>query len=686
MALSKEQFAELLARAKAGAAARKEKEVVAAATKLQHTLTTRNIHYIDLDLAGAPEEVTEEQRAEVVDELIQGLAASDNASASLKLQQQRGLEALTKRFIPSPVTSTLTPAVQEETLLHSTEAIPTIRRVIGVARDDITLNPKQQLFVTTILQDKNIVLIGAPGTGKTTVMRSATRALVDSGHIPLVATSTRYLAVGLPGIAIVSFTRKAVNNIRHAVIDTLKPHVLTLHKLLEFAPEFYEIEDPNSPGDFKNTMRFVPTRNKFNPLPRELQLIVYEESSMISVEHYQLIQDALPHKHQEVFLGDIQQLPPVFGQAILGFKMLILPVIELTEPYRTARDSPIMDLTWKILEGNATVFSPKTETVTVYNERLKKSVQRITVPALDALSKRVTLSSGGESELKFQVWQKNFSVDHATMAAIAQFKAWEAEGYYNPQEDVILCPFNKSFGTVEINKGIAQHLGRQRNALVYEVIAGFNKHYLAVGDRVLYDKEDAFITGIRKNGSYFGKPPVVEHTKLDRSGYIAMDELTDVERAELRRSLAAGNEFSLEAIDAYLEAAADSSEERVQKASHVVELRYAFADELDTPIVLDSASDINNLLGGYCITVHKFQGSEAERVFFLLHHSHATMIKRELLLTGVSRAKSFLHIICERDTFFKGVKNPIIKGNSLEEKAEWFKGKKEQREAEGKGA
>lgn len=685
MALTKEAFAALLERAKAGAAQRKEKEAVAAASKLQATLLTRNIHYIDLDLAGAPAHATEEERAEVVDSLIQGLAVSPSVSKqTINPVLSSSLDSLTRKFIGEPKLPV--PESMELSTEQSELSLPGLpqRRVIGVARDDITLNPKQQLFVTTILSKGDIVLIGAPGTGKTTVMRSATKALVDSAHIPNIATGTKYFQVGLPGIAIVSFTRKAVNNIRHAVIDILKPHVITLHKMLEFAPEFYEIEDPNSPGDFKNTMRFIPTRNRFNPLPRELQLIVYEESSMISVEHYQLVQDALPHIHQEVFLGDIQQLPPVFGQAILGFKMLELPVIELTEPYRTARDSPIMDLTWKILEGDAKVFSPKTEPVTVYNERLQKSVERITVPALDALSKKVVLSTGGTSELRFQVWQKQFSIDHATMAAIKQFQVWEEEGYYNPQEDVILCPFNKSFGTIEINKGISQYLGRKRNALVYEIIAGFNKYYLAVGDRVLYDKEDAFITSIRKNGSYFGKPPVVEHTKLDRSGYISMDELSDGEKRELRRSMDAGAEFTLESIDAYLEAAADASEERVQKASHVVEIRYAYADELDEPIVLDSAADINNLLGGYCITVHKFQGSEAERVFFLLHASHATMIKRELLLTGVSRARSFLHIICERDTFFKGVRNPIIKGNSLEEKAEWFKGKKEQREAEGK--
>jgi exodeoxyribonuclease V alpha subunit len=74
---------------------------------------------------------------------------------------------------------------------------------------------------------------------------------------------------------------------------------------------------------------------------------------MVDVPLFDKLMDACPHKPQLIFLGDIQQLPPVFGSSILGFKMLELPIIELTEVYRQARNSPIIDLAWKLLEGNA---------------------------------------------------------------------------------------------------------------------------------------------------------------------------------------------------------------------------------------------------------------------------------------------------------------------------------------------
>lgn len=675
MTISKDRFLALLERAKANAAARREHEAVEAASSLSLQIEEKKVEEVDLTLAGAGPNATDEERTEVLENLLSAGAGTHKQSSNAS--NLALLSSLTKKLGVSTVSSPSSSlSHQYEDARVSTEvkiaplpSLPLERsKEIGVARN-IILNEKQSLFNTTVLSGEDVVLIGAAGTGKTTSMRNVTRNLIDTKKLPLLGVATRYLIVGSPGAVVVSFTKKAVNNIRHAVVEELKHHVLTLHKLLEYQPEFYEIEDPNNPGAFKNTMRFVPTKTKLNPLPESLVFIAFEESSMISVELYKLLEDAMPHKHQEVFLGDIQQLPPIFGQAILGFKMLELPVVELTEVYRQALESPIIDLAWKILEGKTEAFSPKTESYKVNGK------DRVRVLSLEALSRKVTLPDGSESEVKFQPWQKPLSADIALPTAIKQFCTWEDAGYYDAEEDIILCPFNKSLGTIEFNKGISDYLGRKRNADVYEVIAGFNKHYLAVGDRVLYDKEDAFITSIRRNAEYLGKSPLPHHNKLNRWGHIDTRNLDDNEQFALQAAAVEGSNMDLAAIEAFMSSAAEDATERVQAASHIVEIRYAYQEDFDDPIVLSGATDINNLLGGYCITVHKFQGSEADKVFLLFHNSHAVMMQRELLYTAVTRAKKFLHIICERDTFFKGVKSQKIKGNTIVEKAEWFKGK-----------
>lgn len=678
MTITKQHFQVLLERARARLRATTTDSN--AAENLVEEMENRNVTDVDLTLSGASSESTEEERQEVVDSLLDALSGKKREASNASTEHQ-----LTTYSNQSETSTTTTNGIQQlSSLSNFSEAREELaqaqelsaRKVIGVARDDITLNCKQSEFCRLVITGDDCILIGAAGTGKTTTMRSVTRRLMSSSMLTPIVMATKHLLIGKPGAAIVSFTRKAVNNIRHAVIEELKAHVLTIHKLLEYAPEFYEIEDPNNPGIFKNTMRFVPTRNKHNPLPQELTFLAFEESSMISTELYQLLQEAMPHKHQEVFLGDIQQLPPIFGQAILGFKMLQLPVVELTEVYRQAKESPIIDLAWKILSGDSSIFAPKSETKSIFNVATNKNVSRITVPTLDALSRKTTLTDGSESEVKFQVWQKPLNVDYGNLTAIKQFCAWEAAGYYNAEEDIILCPFNKGVGTLELNKGISDYLGKKRGAEVYEIIAGFNKHYLAVGDRVLYDKEDAFITKIARNGKYFGKSTIPASTKLDRWGHLDTTTLSDAEKLQMIHKSQEDAEMDMEAIEAFMAAANEgTAEDRVQSASHVIELRYAYQDEFDTPVVLESAGELNNLLGGYCITVHKFQGSEAERVFLLFHNTHATMIQRELLYTAVTRAKKFLHIICERDTFFKGVKSQKIKGNTIAEKAEWFKGK-----------
>jgi ATP-dependent exoDNAse (exonuclease V) alpha subunit/predicted SprT family Zn-dependent metalloprotease len=632
--VSRERFEELLAKAKLRAAEKKQEAEEAGIAFIEEGIKKNNVDTVDFN--------------------------GTNIS-NVSLRTDAGQE--TAADIIREIAANIATQKVGEDISRTSEQQPKI----GVTRD-IILNSQQQRFLDTVVIGDDCVLIGAAGTGKTTSMRRVTRALIDSERIGNLRDGTKWLIAGCPGAVVLSYTRKAVNNIRHAVVDELKPHTLTIHKLLEFAPMYYEIEDSNKPGEFKRTMRFEPQRNENNPLPVDLKFIAYEESSMISVELYNLLQKAMPQEFQEVFLGDIQQLPPTFGLAILGFKLLELPVIELTEIYRQALESPIIDLAWKILGGNPHYFSPRTETYKQFSDYLKKQVSKTRVPSLDELSR---ITSAGA--VKFQIWQKPLSVDNALNTVVKQFTAWADQGYYNPDEDIILCPFNKAFGTIEINKGIMQHLGRKRNAKVYEIIAGFNKHYLAVGDRVLYDKEDCVITAININGEYLNTKPIPASVYLDRWGHYQKDPSAE----ELAQDIVDTVEID---VDKFMAAAIEQVEERVQAASHIIHLKYAYDEDLE--VVLDKAAEINNLLGGYAITVHKAQGSEWEKVFFIMHNSHAIMNQRELLYTAVTRAKNFLHIICETDTFFRGVKSQRIKGDTLAEKAEFFKGKASEKEKE----
>jgi exodeoxyribonuclease V alpha subunit len=498
----------------------------------------------------------------------------------------------------------------------------------------ITLNSKQSEFVRIAgTEGKSAVLIGAAGTGKTTTQRAVVQELIHCGHAGILSPGGhKHLRESTPGIVICAYTRRAVANIKRNLPADLQANAITVHKLLEYQPVYDTVIDENS-GEERTKMSFQATRHRGNPLPSSIRTIIVEEASMLGTDLFKELIDACPHNPQFIFLGDIQQLPPVFGPAILGFKLLELPVVELTEVYRQALESPIISLAHRILSG--------------------KDLPGSEFPQWKF-----------KDQLTIHPWKKKIDALNALNTAGQFFIASQKAGVYDPEEDIILIPFNKSFGTDELNKIIANHLSHSRNEDVYQIIAGFNKFHCAVGDKVLFDKEDATIIRIENNPSYTGARPLRHSKTLDYWGYDSAPESGNSGVDPLTED---AMDFLLTQV-----AASDTGEDRVRQASHKIVLQM---NDSEQEVTVNKASEINSMLLGYCLTVHKSQGSEWRKVFFVLHQSHATMVQRELLYTGVTRAREELYIICEPETFMKGITGQRVKGNTLEEKAEFFKGK-----------
>lgn len=511
-------------------------------------------------------------------------------------------------------------------------------------------NERQLMAIDMALAGKSFVLIGAAGTGKTSVEVEIVVQMIRHGKVAPIRANTKYLQIGAPGVVVTSFTNRAVLNSAKPMPQDLKRNCITIHKFLEFGPNFYtEIDDS---GNERNKVEFVPKWTSSNRIPTPIGFMITDEASMVSVELNEQREQAFCNKVQHLYSGDIQQLPPVYGSAILGFKMLELPVIELTEVYRQALDSPILRLAHHILKGK--MISAKD--FKDWNE---------------------------EGKLTIHPWKIKQTTGLA-LKAVCGFlhKAIDA-GNYKPDTDVILCPYNKEFGTIELNKSIAQKLGDDRKATVHEIIAGFEKHYYAVGDKVLYQKEDCHIVKITKNHSYLGKKPQAASEYLDRWGILQTAAMPADHSAEIAADLALQSELTVEDVEAMLDSMnIEDIEDRTNQASHVITLAMDYGSEQEREIVLNTSAEINGLLFGYALTVHKAQGSEWRKVFFISHRSHQRMLQRELIYTAITRAREELYIICEPDMFITGVQSQRIKGDTLAEKAEYFKGKLDQYQKE----
>lgn len=486
---------------------------------------------------------------------------------------------------------------------------------------NIKLNDKQQLGVDYALAGKYFVYTGPAGTGKTTGCREMARAFLRRGGLGLHTFKTESGdKVTSHGIAFISYTRRATSNIRRALHKDpelekeLQNNVVTVHRLLEYEPEFFVTPEG------KNSMRFIPKRTAQRPL--DVKVIVIEEASMLGLDLWEKLYAAMRPGTIVVFVGDINQLPPVFGKSIMNYALAQLPVIELTEVYRQAFDSGIIVNAHKILKGLPPENNKDTQIVTgnspthVGQERMARAL-------------------GG---MFFELWKK---------------------GEYDPEQDIILSPWNKQpCGTDNLNAWISQFLGEQRNAMVYEVLAGRRKLYLAVGDRVMYEKRDGVITAIRHNGNYLGKAPQPASTSLTRFGL-----------RKLGSDAGESEDFEL-AVPGYENINIDEvpDEEKKLQASHNVELLLDDGTKETLSAVGDYAEQVFSL--GYCLTVHKAQGCEWRKVYVVLHKDHTLggFLTRELVYTAVTRAREKLILIAKPDVLAKAVKQQSIKGNTLEEK------------------
>lgn len=511
---------------------------------------------------------------------------------------------------------------------------------------DIPYNFEQNRFIDLLDSGRPVALTGPAGSGKTTAVKGGIRRLLSTGKIPPITQSThKWIYPGTPGVVCTAFTNKAVENMKKVLPKDLRGNCITIHKLLEFKPEYFDTIDEIT-GTTKKTMQFLPSRNADNPLPIGIKVIILDEATMTAVDLWNLLADAISHPIQIVLIGDIQQLPPVFGKSIFIHAMQEgIETVELTEVHRQALESPIISLAHRILSG-----------------------KQIPPPELDSMNYK-----GEHGRLTIKPWKKVLSDTGALKIMGMTLPQFIDAGEYDPLNDVILTCFNVNFGTVELNKIVASHLAEiQRKkdqeapeSFVHEIIAGINKKYFRIGDKVLFNKTEHFITDIKKNPKYFGKLPRMSSTTLDYNGIEsnANKAFADDAGQLLDKSYDEIDDF----LSSYssMDIGGEEGEGMKKASSHIL---FLYSESLDNTVELSASGEIGNLELGYAITVHKSQGSEYPRVFFISHHTQATMHFRELLYTAITRAKRELVVVCPPAMFVKGINTQRLPGRTLADK------------------
>lgn len=161
-------------------------------------------------------------------------------------------------------------------------------RRTGTAPDPLD---RQLVATTAALTNATTVITGGPGTGKTTIVAHILRGLSNPDAPPLVALAAP--------------TGKAATRLATSVRASLGPTAglrvtgSTLHKLLDIVP-----------GRERRTF----TRD--NPLPHDV--IVVDETSMVSLTMMSQLLDAVSDHARLVLIGDPDQLESVEAGAVLA--------------------------------------------------------------------------------------------------------------------------------------------------------------------------------------------------------------------------------------------------------------------------------------------------------------------------------------------------------------------------------
>jgi exodeoxyribonuclease V alpha subunit len=477
----------------------------------------------------------------------------------------------------------------------------------------IALSAEQAAAVNSIVRERFSILTGGPGCGKTTTTLVIVKFLEAMDMKVLLAAPTGRAA--------------------QRMTDVIGREAKTIHRLLEW-----------------QLGRFI--RNEEAPLSGDF--LIVDECSMLDITLTASLLKALPAASQVLFIGDADQLPSVGAGNVLKDMIASgrVPCFQLTRIFRQARESLIVRYAHQINRGEM----PYIDSPFKKPERWRQQRDCLFVDADEATKEQL----GFINKVKrlYDITASELGRGAACEGNPYEFRTHEP---LTPYETEICVP--KKFRHVNLDELYqAANRAGELLAVLKRVHPWSALHYgLSAVDVV----RKLYLEWIPK---YFGSACEIQVLSPMTRGSLGTVSLNNMIQAaanplrEGRHQLQVGdrvfrvNDRVIHRRNNYDLGVFNGDIGLIREIDNE-ELTCTVAFFPDMREVLYQRDDIMELDLAYAITIHKSQGSEFEAVIIPILTQHFKMLFRNLIYTGLTRARKLAVFVGTRKALAMAVKN-----------------------------
>lgn len=451
-------------------------------------------------------------------------------------------------------------SMDEEDVLKEMPRIESVIETVS-KEEGLCLDELQKRAVVECVRHGITIVSGGPGTGKTTTINTIIRFFDEEGMDILLAAPTG----------------RAAKRMQEATGYEAR----TIHRLLEV-----------SKNQSEDDTRTYFERNSENPL--EADVIIIDEMSMVDINLFRALLDAVSVGTRLVMVGDVDQLPSVGPGQVL--KDIIdsqqFNVVMLEKIFRQSGESDIV----------------------VNAHRINRGLE-------------ISLDNKSRDFFFLERNDANVIYKHMVQLITEKLPKYVEASSFDIQ---VLTPMRKGMLGVETLNGILQQYLNPPDAKKAEY--EYADKLFREGDKVMQIKNNYQITW--EIVGFHG---------------IKIDEGQGVYN---------GDTGIIKMIDRYSQTVTVMYDENKR-------VDYAF-------------SNLDELELAYAVTVHKSQGSEYPAVIIPILSGPRMLFNRNLLYTGVTRAKKCVTILGSRETLtemihnkrendrFSGLRNRIVEVSGIE--------------------